>query len=189
MKKDDKITWKPIVKINNIEVKPLKIDLKKFNNYAIFISKNFQEMCFCPALISEPVKTHKYGVIPSQSKNTFNCCVGDYDEMCVDILIYTPYCSYNKAKYYFRAFDVWANVNNIYSKKIGIDLLNNMLEDNDGFRGYFYNKNVTIKKILKLRNSYIQSLETSIKLTASEDTIKIALSAVKELKNVRNKDL
>ena len=167
-------------KSKTIEIKPLTVDLSKFNNYAVYVFKNFQDMCFCPALISEPKEIKKHGVLPTKSKNTFNCCIGDYYENCVDIMIYAPYC-YTAAKNYFRAFEIWTDVGNVFTKTIGCDLLDNMLENDNGYCGYFYKKTNIANKIIKLRDLYIKDLETSIKLTASDDVIKNTLDGLKEL--------
>lgn len=163
-------------KPKTITIKPLVVDLNKFNNYAVYVSKNFQNMCFCPALISEPKEIKKHGVLPSKSKNTFNCCIGDYYENCVDIMIYAQDCN-TVARNYFKALELWTNVGDVFSKTIGCDLLDSMLENGYGYCGYFHNKTDIVSKIIKLRDSYIKELEISIKLTASDDVIKEALNA------------
>ena len=175
MKKDHK----------TITIKPRHVDIKKFNNYAVYVSKDFSNICFCLAKISEPKTKHCVGVIPSNSKNTFNCCVGEYDQDFVDILIWAPDVSLPRVQDYFGVLytdKVWANINDIYEITISSDSLNRLRSLNYGYSGFFTDKDMALNKILYIRKKYIQDLETSLKFVKSEDTIKESLNGLKTLK-------
>lgn len=175
MKKDHK----------TITIKPKHVDIKKFNNYAVYVSKDFSNICFCLAKISEPKTKHCVGVMPSNSKNTFNCCIGEYNKDFVDILIWAPDISSPRVQDYFYinyANKVWANIDNVYETTISVDSLNLLRTLGYGYSGFFTDKDIALDKILYLRKKYIQDLETSLKFVKSEDTIKEVLNGLKTLK-------
>lgn len=144
-------------KVQKIVIKPEKVDIKTFNDYAVFLTNDCSEIYVARASIGKPTLTKCYGVIPNNSKGRFNCCVGNYtDQMCTIRI----QCNLKNAGRIFGASEIWATEKNIFTKTVSVDQTNVLLANDtyNVYYGFFKNKMLAFDAINKKRREYMDEL-------------------------------
>ena len=136
-----------------------------FRHYAIFISNDFHDIVIEPCKIFKEKLEHCYGVKPRIDKDgSFNCQVGDYDELRNQIQIFSTK-KWNTISNIFNCHLVDLN---LYSKFIDHSNLNKLIETTNGsYVGYFTTKLRAYRSIIKMRKLYVSNLKLKLQAVAN----------------------
>lgn len=139
--------------------KLMDMEIKTFDNYAVFVNNNFDDILIEKCKIEKPIVMKCHGVVPNDGPSgNFNCYIGDYkEERCVVYI-------HSKENTTDVIFGCHWVANNTYSRTIAKINVNKLIENSNGcYVGFFKTKNSAYKAIIEYRKDYIKRLRYKIK--------------------------